>query len=47
MDKERRSFCLFTIAEPLPFWIASALEQTTDFVKPDDGAYCDTWEAKP
>jgi hypothetical protein len=46
MDKDRSSFCLFTIAEPVPFWIASALEQATDFVEPNDGAYCETWEPK-
>ncbi len=47
MDKERRSFCLFTITEPVPFWIASALEQAAEFVEQDDGKYCEAWEARP
>ena len=47
MDKDRRYFCLFEITDPMPFWIRIALEQATDFVKPDDGRDCEAWEAKP
>jgi hypothetical protein len=47
MDSDRRSFCIFTITEPLPFWISAALEQATDFVKPNDGRDCEAWAAKP
>jgi len=47
MDKDRGSFCLFTIAEPVPFWIESVLQHARDAVRSDDGAYCETWEPKP